>query len=53
MIFGVLGRHKSMSTPTVKEITRRMEPVVHDDFIDDLRVVDPRSPRPTRKEASR
>jgi hypothetical protein len=27
-----------MSTPTVIEITRRPEPVVHDPFIDDLRV---------------
>jgi hypothetical protein len=25
-----------MSTPTVTEITRRPEPVVHDTFIDDL-----------------
>jgi hypothetical protein len=28
-----------MSTPTVSEITRRPEPVAHDAFIDDLRVV--------------
>lgn len=28
-----------MSTPTVNEITRRPEPVAHDAFIDDLRVV--------------
>jgi len=41
MIFRVLGRLKSMSTPTVKEITRHMEPVVHDDFIDDLVHPDP------------
>lgn len=27
-----------MSTPTVIEITRRPEPVVHDPFIDDLRL---------------
>ncbi len=26
-----------MRTPTVTEITRRFEPVVHDTFIDDLR----------------
>lgn len=36
-----------MSTPTVTEITRHMEPVVHDDFIDDLRHPDPQ--RPTAK----
>jgi hypothetical protein len=33
-----------MSTPTVIEITRRPEPVVHDPFIDDLR-------RPIRPDA--
>jgi hypothetical protein len=32
-----------MSTPTVTEIARRMEPVVRDTFVDDLR--DPESPR--------
>ena len=28
-----------MSTPKVTDITRRPQPVVHDPFIDDLRVV--------------
>jgi hypothetical protein len=35
-----------VSTPNVTEITRRLEPVAHDTFIDDLRAVaEPRDPR--------
>jgi hypothetical protein len=43
-----------MSTPTVTQITRRLEPVVHDTFIDDLRTA-PGSERraETRKEPPR
>jgi hypothetical protein len=33
-----------MSTPSVTEITRRTEAVVHDTFIDDLRPVRPTPP---------
>jgi hypothetical protein len=35
-----------MSTPTVTEVPRRMEPVARDTFIDDLRVEDSRRPAP-------
>jgi len=35
-----------MSTPTVTPITRKLEPVAHDPFIDDLRPVVVTRPRP-------
>jgi hypothetical protein len=40
-----------MSTPIVTEITRRLEPVVHDTFIDDLAPESPNGrPSDVRKE---
>jgi hypothetical protein len=35
-----------MRMPIVTEITRRLDPVDHDPFVDDLRVVDERGIRP-------
>jgi len=40
-----------MSTPIVTEITRRLEPVAHDTFIDDLETASPNGrPGEVRKE---